>query len=126
MVGLQTKTESAPAAIRAALEEIAKIRSEGVTEAELEGAKSYLAGSFPMRYETNTRLAGLLGMVELYGLGLSYFDDYPKKIRAVTLEDVRRVAASRLDPDRYVLVVVGRTGEIAAALERPPAAGEAP
>jgi zinc protease len=124
-VGLQTKTESAPAAVRAVLEEIAKIRSEGVTASELEGAKSYLAGSFPLRYETNSRLAGLLGMVELYGLGLTYFEDYPKKIRAVTLEDVRRVATRRLDPARYVLVVVGRTKEIAAALNRPPAPGDA-
>lgn len=124
-VGLQTKTESAPAAVRAVLEEIAKIRSEGVTAAELEGAKSYLAGSFPLRYETNSRLAGLLGMVELYGLGLTYFEDYPKKIRAVTLEDVRRVATQRLDPERYVLVVVGRTKEIAAALNQSPAPGDA-
>jgi zinc protease len=123
-VGLQTKTESAPAAIRAALEEIAKIRAEGVTEAELDGAKSYLAGSFPLRYETNTRLAALLGMVELYGLGLTYFGDYPNKIRAVTLEDVQRVAAARLDPERYALVVVGRTNEIAPGLEQPAPVGD--
>jgi zinc protease len=112
-VGLQTKTESVPVAIREVIEEIAKIRAEGVTEAELEAAKNYLAGSFPLRYETNSRLASLLGMVEVYGLGLTYFEDYPRKIRAVALDDVRRVATARLDPERYVLVVVGRTGEIA-------------
>ncbi len=111
-VGLQTKTESVPVAIREVIEEIAKIRADGVTEAELEAAKNYLAGSFPLRYETNSRLASLLGMVEVYGLGLTYFEDYPRKIRAVTLDDVRRVASARLDPERYVLVVVGRTGEI--------------
>lgn len=111
-VSLQTKTESAAVAIREVIEEIAKIRTQGVTDAELEAAKSYLAGSFPLRYETNSRLAVLLGMVELYGLGLTYFEDYPRKIRAVTLEDVRRVASERLDPERYVLVVVGRTGKM--------------
>ncbi len=111
-VGLQTKTESAPVAIRAVIEEIAKMRAEGVTATELEAAKSYLAGSFPLRYETNARLASLLGMVELYGLGLTYFDDYPRNIRAVTLDDVRRVASAKLDQERYALVVVGRTGSI--------------
>ncbi|MFZ5875703.1 MAG: M16 family metallopeptidase [Nitrospirota bacterium] len=115
-VALQTKTESAPAAIRAVLEEIAKIRADGVTEAELDGAKRYLAGSFPLRYETNSRLATLVGMVELYGLGAAYFEDYPQKIRAVTLEDVRRVAVARLDAERYVLVVVGRAERIGPAL----------
>ncbi len=111
-VGLQTKTESVPVAIRAVIAEIAKIRAEGATEAELEGAKNYLAGSFPLRYETNARLASLLGMVEFYGLGLTYFEDYPRNIRAVTLDDVRRVASARLDHERYALVVVGRTGAI--------------
>lgn len=111
-VGLQTKTESAPVAIRAVIEEIAKMRAEGVTETELEAARNYLAGSFPLRYETNVRLANLLGMVELYGLGLTYFEDYPRNIRAVTRDDVRRVASARLDQERYVLVVVGRTGAI--------------
>ncbi|MFZ5862025.1 MAG: M16 family metallopeptidase [Nitrospirota bacterium] len=124
-VGLQTKTESAPAAIRAALEEIAAIQAHGVTDAELDGAKRYLAGSFPLRYETNTKLASLLAMVELYGLGLTYFDDYPNNIRRVTLEDVRRVAAAKLSAERYVLVVVGRAGQIGPALdpsaEGPPA-----
>jgi zinc protease len=71
-VGLQTKTESAPAAIRAVLEEITKLRTEGATAAELEAAKNYLAGSFPLRYETNARMALVLGNVELYGLGLTY------------------------------------------------------
>jgi zinc protease len=117
-VALQTKTESAPAAIRAVLEEIAKIRAEGVSEGELDGAKRYLAGSFPLRYETNSRLATLVGMVELYGLGPTYFEDYPNKIRAVTLEDVRRVAAARLDSEHYALVVVGRAGQIGPALEQ--------
>ncbi|MEW6684411.1 MAG: pitrilysin family protein [Nitrospirota bacterium] len=125
-VGLQTKTESAPAAIRAVLEEITKLRAEGATAAELEAAKNYLAGSFPLRYETNARMAILLGYVELYGLGLTYFEDYPNKIRAVTLDDVRRVASARLDPLRYVLVVVGKTGDIAGGLDQSVPAKNAP
>jgi len=125
-VSLQTKTESAPAAIRAVLEEITKLRAEGATPQELDAAKNYLSGSFPLRYETNARMALLLGYVELYGLGLGYFDEYPQKIRAVTLADVRRVAAERLDPLRYVLVVVGRTGDLGDALDQPAPAEDAP
>lgn len=122
-VNLQTKTESAPVAIRAVLEEMVKLRAEGATEAELEAAKNYLAGSFPLRYETNSRLAPLLGMIELYGLGLTYFEDYPRNIRAVTLDDVRRVAAARLDPERYALVVVGKTDDIKSDLPSETTAG---
>ena len=112
-VSLQTKTASAGEAIRAVRDELARMRTEGVTEDELNAAQDYLAGSFPLRFETNARLARLLGMVEFYGLGLRYFEDYPRAIRAVTRDDVRRVAAARLDPARAVLVVVGKTREIA-------------
>ncbi len=112
-VNLQTKTASADEAIGAVLEEIRRIREGGGTEAELRAAQDYLAGSFPLRLDTNAKLAGLLATVEFYGLGLGYFEDYPRAIRAVTLDDVRRVAVKHLDPERYVLVVVGKTSELA-------------
>lgn len=114
-VNLQTKTASVDESIGAVLEEIRRIREEGVTEAELRAAQDYLAGSFPLRLDTNAKLAGLLATVEFYGLGLGYFEDYPRAIRKVTLDDVRRVAAKHLDPERYVLVVVGKTRELALA-----------
>jgi zinc protease len=44
--------------------------------------------------------------VELYGLGLDYFTQYPKLIEQVTKEDVLRVAKQYLHPDRHALVVV--------------------
>lgn len=122
-VSLQTKTASADEAIGAALDEIRRIREEGVADAELRAAQDYLAGSFPLRLDTNAKLARLLAAVEFYDLGLGYFEDYPRAIRAVTLDDVRRVAAAHLDPERYVLVVVGKTRELALAKTARPAAG---
>lgn len=119
-VSLQTKTASADEAIGAALDEIRRIREEGVADAELRAAQDYLAGSFPLRLDTNAKLARLLAAVEFYGLGPGYFEDYPRAIRAVTLDDVRRVAAAHLDPERYVLVVVGKTRELALAKTAPP------
>jgi zinc protease len=125
-VSLQTKTASADEAIGAALDEIRRIREEGVADAELRAAQDYLAGSFPLRLDTNAKLARLLAAVEFYGLGLGYFEDYPRAIRAVTLDDVRRVAAAHLDPERYVLVVVGKTRELALApTAKPPVAAPA-
>jgi zinc protease len=48
-----------------------------------------------------------LSLVELYGLGLDYFSQYPHWIEKVTKEDVLRVAKQYLHPNRYALVVVG-------------------
>jgi len=84
-----------------------RIRTEPVTDKELEDAKSYLTGSFPLRIDSNSKIAGFNLAVEYYGLGLDYVDKYPAIINAVTKEDILRVAKKYLDTRNYVLVVVG-------------------
>jgi zinc protease len=106
-VSLQTKNESAREAISVVLEEMRKMQQEPVTDKELEGARKYLTGSFPLRFDTQAKLAGFLAQVEFYGLGYSYADAYGSNIRAVTKEDVQRVANKYLNPDNYTLAVVG-------------------
>lgn len=104
---LQTKNESANIAIKEILQEIERIRTEPVSDKELADAKSYLTGSFPLRIDSNRKIAGFLTAVEYYGLGLDYIDNYKKFIEAVTKDDILRVAKKYLHPDNYVLVVVG-------------------
>ncbi len=106
-VSLQTRNEAANQAITGVLTEINRIRDGPVTDQELAEAKSYLIGSFPLRLDTVSKLAEVLGLVELYGLGLDYFNRYPKLIEQVTKDDVLRVAKQYLHPTHYALVVVG-------------------
>lgn len=117
LVSLQTRNEAANQAIEAVRKEIRAIREEKVTEQELEETKSYLIGSFPLRLDTVSDVATVLSLVELYGLGLEYFTRYPAWIGAVTRDDVLRVARAHLDPNRYVLVLVGKLDEARIALE---------
>ena len=105
-VVLQTKNETAGSAVEEVLRELRRILDQGVTDEELADAKAYLTGSFPLRLDTNSKLAGLISAVEYYKLGLDYADRYPALIGAVTKEDILRVARAYLRPDRYVLVVV--------------------
>ena len=93
------------------MNEIKTIREKPVTDQELEEAKSFLIGNFPLRIDTGAKMAHLLTTIEFHGLGLDYFEKYPKLIRAVTKEDVLRVAKKYLDPERYVLVVVANQSE---------------
>jgi zinc protease len=106
-VSLQTRNEAANQAITGVLAELNRIREAPVTEQELTDAKAYLIGSFPLRLDTISKLAEVLGLVEFYGLGLDYFSRYPKLIEQVSKEDVLRVAKQYLHPNRYALVVVG-------------------
>ncbi len=63
-----------------------------MTDKELEGARKYLTGSFPLRLDTQAKLAGFLAQVEFYDLGYDYADTYTSRIMAVTKEDIQRVA----------------------------------
>ena len=103
---LQTKNPSAREAISLSLQQMEQIQKELVSEKELEAAKKYLIGSFPMRLDTQGKLANFLSQVEYYGLGLDYPEKYPSLIGSVTREDVLRVAKKYLYPQKYVLVIV--------------------
>ena len=105
-VVLQTKNETAGPAIQEVVRELQKIREQGVTDQELADAKAYLTGSFPLRLDTNAKLAGLISSVEYYKLGLDYADRYRTLIDGISKEDILRVARTYLKPDGYVLVVV--------------------
>ena len=105
--GLQTKNESANRAIDEILKEMDRIRTELISEKELADAKSYLTGSFPLRMDSNSKIAAFSLAVEYHNLGLDYIDRYPAIINAITRDDIRRVALKYLDPKNYVLVVVG-------------------
>ncbi len=110
-IALQTKNSSAKEAIALSLQQMERIQKELVSEKELEGAKKYLIGSFPMRLDTQGKLANFLTQVEYYGLGLDYPEKYPSLIQSVSREDVLRVAKKYLHPKKYVLVIVANLKE---------------
>ena len=108
----QTKNASAREAIALALQEMERLRTEKVSEEELERAKQYLIGSFPFRLGTQRQLASFLTQTEYSRLGLDYAQQYPSRIRSVTREDVYRVAQTYLHPDSALLVIVANLQEV--------------
>ncbi len=86
----------------------ANVAANGVTEAELDAAKTYLTGSFPLRFDGNGRIANVLVGLMSEGLPASYVNDRNGYIEAVTLDDVKRVAARLMKPEGLRFVVVGK------------------
>lgn len=106
LVFLQTKNSSTTEAIKATMENLERVRTELVSEKELEDAKKYLVGNFPQRFSTQSRIASFFAQVEYYGLGLDYPEKYPSLINGITREDVQRVARAYIHPDESVTVIV--------------------
>ena len=88
--------------------EWARMAGEGPTAEELAAAKTYLTGSYPLRFSSSSRIADMLVGLQFEGLGRDYFARRNGTIEKVTLADVRRVARSLLKPDRLTFFVVGK------------------
>lgn len=95
-------------AIAVLRDEWKKTASEGISEAELEATKTYLVGSYPLRFNGNGAIAGILVGMQMDGLPIDYAVTRNAKIEAVTMDDIRRVAARLIDPDGLHFVVVGQ------------------
>ncbi len=96
-------------------ETVAVIRTEwrrmaetGIGEDEFADAKTYLTGSFPLRFTQSGRIAAMLVGMQLHDLGIDYIDRRNGLIEAVTLADVNRLARRLLDPEALTFVVVGQ------------------
>jgi zinc protease len=111
VIELQTKNASANEAIKLILQQLHEIQEAPVSAAELESAKRYLIGSFPLKLDRQGEIVGFMLETELYGLGLDYAERYPKIIAAITADDVQAVARQYLHPDAIDLVAVANQAE---------------
>jgi zinc protease len=92
-----------------------RMAEEGVTEEELAAAKTYLTGAYPLRFDGNGTIAGILAGMQAQGLGADYVLTRNAKVEAVTLEEINRVAGELLDPEGLHFVVVGQPEGLAAS-----------
>ena len=107
-VGFQTQNRNARQALEIALEQAERIRRQPICARELEEAKGFLVGSFPMRLDSFSSTATSLALWELYGLGLDYPQRFAQRVWGVSEEEVLRVAQEHLEPKNWVQVLVGR------------------
>jgi zinc protease len=103
----EVRPEVTDSAVAEILVQLRRLRDERVPNEELEAAKGFLAGSFPLRIETAAQVGSQLAGVRLFGVPIDYVTQYRQRIQAVTPDDVQRAARTHLQPDQAVVVVVG-------------------
>jgi zinc protease len=118
--GVATENSRVARSIEIIRAEWRRMREEGPTAKELENAKTYLTGSFPLNLDSTAHIAGILVAIQRDRLGIDYLDRRKALIEAVTLADAKRVARRLLDPDKLSFVVVGSPETLVGAQEVPP------
>ncbi|MFT6536015.1 MAG: zinc protease, partial [Loktanella salsilacus] len=88
--------------------EWARMAQDGMTQEELDSVKTYLTGAYPLRFDGNADIAGILVGMQMIDLPPEYIVNRNDMLNAVTLDDVNRVARELLQPDNLHFVVVGQ------------------
>jgi predicted Zn-dependent peptidase len=118
--GFDLRRAAGPFAVRCAVEsrttapavadivaELGRVGRDAVTDAELDAARDYLIGVFPLRFETSAQVAGALAGLVVQELPDDELDRYRPAIAAVTADDVRAAAQAHIDVEAASIVVVG-------------------
>ncbi len=101
-----TTEENLESSRKTIIEMLKKIRAGDITAGELEAAKSQLIAQHSRALEANSALAMIMSLDELYGLGFTEYKEYPKAIKAVTMQDIKDAAREILTLYKYAVVVV--------------------
>jgi zinc protease len=106
--GVATKNEAVKESIDVIRAELQRMATDGPTATELANAKSFLTGSFALRFDTNSKIANQLLWMLHEDMGIDYVSTRNAQIDAVTMEDVRRAAQRVLKVDDLFVTVVGK------------------
>lgn len=85
-----------------------RMAEHGPTPEELQNAKTYLTGAYPLRFTSTGNIAAILMSMQLDGYPIDHLKTRNEKVEAVTLEDAKRAARTMLEANKLTVVVVGQ------------------
>ncbi len=110
--GTTTKNERAHESLEVIRAEIRDMAEGNFTETELEKGKKYLIGSYPLRFDTSTKISSQLVHMQLDGYGVDWLVERNRRIGAVTLKDAKRTAERLFGDASLGVTVVGRPAKV--------------
>ena len=116
-ISMAAATEVTAAAVKEALAELEGLLEEGPTEREVERARDYIAGVFPLQLETTGQVAARISELQVYDLPDDFFGSYRDRIRGVTPEAAVAAGRETLRPHELVVVVAGDAEGVRGPLE---------
>jgi zinc protease len=105
---VSTRNEKAGEAISVVKDVLQQMAKEGPTQSELDNAKTFLTGSYALRFDSNGKIAGQLLGIQQQGLGIDYINTRNAKITAVTLDQVKAQAKRLIDSSSLIVTAVGK------------------
>ncbi len=108
IIGLATKTKQREQAVNVTLDTLKQFVAKGPTDKELQSAKKYLNGSFPLRLSSNKNVLNAILTIGFYGLPLDFLDTYLTKVNKVTHDEIKMAFKQLVKPNQLLMVTVGQ------------------
>jgi zinc protease len=105
---VSTRNEKAGEAMDVVKNVLQRMATQGPRQVELDDAKTFLTGSYALRFDSNGKIASQLLGIEQQGLGIDYINTRNAKINAITLEQLKAQAKRLIDSDKLIVTVVGK------------------
>jgi zinc protease len=106
--GVATRNEAMGQSLEVIRDELQKMAEQGPSQEDLDSAKNYLIGSYPLRFDTNAKIATQLLGLRMDGFGPDYVEKRNAMVAAVTLDDMKRVAKRLLSTKDLIVTIVGK------------------
>lgn len=120
----EVRNEVTDSAVTQFLYEMNRIVTETVNEEDLQAVKNYMNGGFARSLESSQTIARFALNIERYDLPQDYYATYLEKLEALTVDDIKRVAAKYIRPENAYILVVGNKNEVADNLAQFAASGK--
>ncbi|WP_457616278.1 M16 family metallopeptidase [Lutibacter sp.] len=118
--GAQVRNTVTDSTVVEIMKELKEIRTNKVTDEELNNVKAAYVGSFVRNIEKPETVARYALNIELNNLPENFYEEFLSKINAVTVDDVLRVAKKYFNKDSARIVVTGKAVDVIPALEKLP------
>ena len=117
VMSLQTRNDQTDQAIKVMDETLNDFIKNGPTEAELLAAKKNITGGFALRTDNNSKLTEYVSMIGFYQQPLDYLDQFPLKVEAVTVAEIKDAFQRRVRPEWLQTVTVGGSSSRTSAVQ---------
>ncbi|MDI1301453.1 MAG: pitrilysin family protein [bacterium] len=107
-ITLSTRSDQTAEALKITRQVLSDFVRRGPDADAVREAKANIVRGFPLSTSSNASIVGYLGAIGFYQLPLDYLDQYVARIQAVTPEEVRSAMQRHINPDRMVVVTVGK------------------
>jgi zinc protease len=107
IISMQTAPEDAQKATQSTIALLKDLQTKGVTAAEVANSKRSISSNYTVDLASPDEIAGATLGNAIFGLNPNEISEFPKKIQAVTLEQVNQVAKELIQPDRFVIITAG-------------------